>query len=49
MLVVSCIGCGDREDLQPISVNGWFWSGSGTKMAPTNTKPKNWSYQVRGH
>jgi len=38
-------GCGDREDLQPISVNGWFWSGSGTKMSATNQKPRNWTYQ----
>jgi len=40
-------GCAEREDLQPISVNGWFWSGSGVKMAPTNLKPKGWTYQVR--
>jgi len=38
-------GCGDRKDLQPISVNGWFWSGSGTKMAPTNATPRGWKYQ----
>merc|ERR1712027_183223 len=31
-------GC-DREDLQPPTVNGWFWSGSGVKMAPTNSTP----------
>ena len=31
-------GC-DREDLQPTNVNGWFWSGSGVKMAPTNSTP----------
>lgn len=37
-------GC-DREDLQPVSVNGWFWSGSGVKMAPTNAKPPGWGYQ----
>jgi len=29
-------GC-DREDLQPTNVNGWFWSCSGVKMAPTNS------------
>jgi hypothetical protein len=45
LLIEISLGCGDREDLQPISVNGWFWSGSGTKMAATNVKPKNWSYQ----
>ena len=37
-------GC-DRDDLQPASVNGWFWSGSGVKMAPTNSTPPGWSYQ----
>ena len=37
-------GC-DREDLQPATVNGWFWSGSGVKMAPTNSTPPGWSYQ----
>jgi len=37
-------GC-DREDLQPPTVNGWFWSGSGVKMAPTNSTPPGWSYQ----
>ena len=35
----------DREDLQPARVNGWFWSGSGVKMAPTNSTPPGWSYQ----
>ena len=37
-------GC-DRDDLQPVNVNGWFWSGSGVKMAPTNSTPPGWSYQ----
>ena len=37
-------GC-DRDDLQPVAVNGWFWSGSGVKMAPTNSTPPGWSYQ----
>ena len=37
-------GC-DRDDLQPVQVNGWFWSGSGVKMAPTNSTPPGWSYQ----
>ncbi len=37
-------GC-DHEDLQPPTVNGWFWSGSGVKMAPTNSTPPGWSYQ----
>merc|ERR1712203_297041 len=26
-------GC-DREDLQPATVNGWFWSGSGVTWLP---------------
>ena len=26
-------GC-DREDLQPPTVNGWFWSGSGVRILP---------------
>ncbi len=38
------VGC-DRADLQPVSVNGWFWSGSGVKMAPTNDTPPGWPYQ----
>lgn len=37
-------GC-DRDDLQPTIVNGWFWSGSGVKMAPTNSTPPGWQYQ----
>ncbi|ODM99338.1 Collectin-43 [Orchesella cincta] len=38
-------GCKERPDLQPVTVNGWFWSGSGTKMASTNSIPKGWDYQ----
>lgn len=30
-------GC-DRPDLQPQNVNGWFWSGSGAKIGPTNQR-----------
>jgi len=37
-------GC-DREDLQPLIVNGWFWSGSGVKLARTDEKPAGWTYQ----
>ena len=37
-------GC-DREDLQPLIVNGWFWSGSGVKLARTDEKPTGWTYQ----
>ena len=28
-------GC-DQPHLQPINVNGWFWSGSGVRLGPTN-------------
>jgi len=37
-------GC-DRPDLQPVSVNGWFWTGSNKKIAPTNATPPAWDYQ----
>ena len=37
-------GC-DRPDLQPVSVNGWFWTGSNKKIAPTNSTPATWDYQ----
>ncbi|EFX83761.1 hypothetical protein DAPPUDRAFT_301656 [Daphnia pulex] len=37
-------GC-DREDLQPVLINGWFWSGSGVKLAKTNETPAGWGYQ----
>ena len=32
-------GCDTREDLKPLNINGWFWSGSNVKMAPTNKTP----------
>jgi len=38
-------GC-DRADLQPKLINGWFWSGSGERMPPTNQQKNgfpNWS------
>lgn len=35
-------GC-DRADLQPTSINGWFWTGSNKKIGPTNAT--TWSYQ----
>ena len=35
-------GC-DRADLQPTSINGWFWTGSNKKISPTNAT--TWSYQ----
>lgn len=30
-------GC-DREDLQPLIKNGWFWSGSGVRIGPTDNR-----------
>jgi len=42
-------GCAEREDLQPASVAGWFWSGSGIRMAPTNSTPPFWPYQPWSH
>ena len=41
-------GC-DRPDLQPISVAGWFWSGSGVRIAPTNSTPPFWGFQPWSH
>lgn len=38
-------GCDEREDLKPLIVNGWFWSGSGVKLAPTNATPLGWTAQ----
>ena len=37
-------GC-DRPDLQPVVINGWFWTGSNKKIAPTNRVPKDWDYK----
>merc|ERR1712117_69283 len=37
-------GC-DRPDLQPVNINGWFWTGSNKKIAPTNSTPPTWRYQ----
>lgn len=37
-------GC-DRADLQPANLYGWFWSGSGVKIGPTNQRNSgDWSY-----
>ncbi|XP_050295023.1 L-selectin-like [Anthonomus grandis grandis] len=37
-------GC-DREDLQPLEINGWFWSAVFQKLAPTIERENNdWSY-----
>ncbi|CAH0557256.1 unnamed protein product [Brassicogethes aeneus] len=36
-------GC-DREDLQPLNVNGWFWTAVLQKLAPTTQRDQNdWS------
>jgi len=36
-------GC-NRPDLEPKNILGWFWSGSGVKIAPTNASPAGWGY-----
>lgn len=37
-------GC-DRPDLQPPNENGWFWSGSGSKIGPTSQRNTgDWSH-----
>jgi len=38
-------GCEVREDLKPINVNGWFWSSTNKKIAPTNDTVKGWPHQ----
>ena len=36
-------GC-DRADLQPTSINGWFWTAELQKLAPTTDRRQNdWS------
>lgn len=35
-------GC-DRPDLKPTIVNGWFWSGSTARIAPTNDRSGAWN------
>jgi hypothetical protein len=37
--------CTSRKDLQPLEINGWFWSGSGQRMRPTNENSEynDWS------
>lgn len=36
-------GC-DRPDLQPLSINGWFWTAVLQKLAPTTDRSQNdWS------
>ncbi|XP_076041564.1 C-type lectin domain-containing protein slf [Oratosquilla oratoria] len=38
-------GCAEREDLHPTNIFGWFWSGTNTKMSPTNKTPAGWRGQ----
>jgi len=35
--------CFTEPDLQPRRVRGWFWSGSSTRLAPTDSTPAGWS------
>ena len=37
-------GC-DAPHLQPRSVRGWFWAGSGKVIPPTNSTPPGWPSQ----
>merc|ERR1712083_102313 len=44
-------GC-DRDDLKPKNINGWFWSGSGSRISRTDRKPRGWPQQpwsTKGH
>ena len=44
-------GC-DRPDLQPPIVNGWFWSGSSSRIPATNSTfgwPGDWSHTGGGN
>lgn len=37
-------GCSERPDQHPNLINGWFWSGSGVKLGPTNNRNNgDWS------
>lgn len=39
------LGCSERPDQQPNLINGWFWSGSGVKLGPTNNRQNgDWSH-----
>jgi hypothetical protein len=36
-------GC-DRPDLQPLNINGWFWTAELKKLPPTTNRVQNdWS------
>lgn len=42
------VGC-DAPHLQPRHINGWFWSGSGARIAATNSTPKGWPRRPWSH
>jgi len=35
--------CLDEPELQPLIVNGWYWTGSGHRIASTNSTPSGWT------
>lgn len=37
-------GCENRSDLEPKTVNGWFWSATRGKIPATNQTPTGWTY-----
>ncbi|XP_046676374.1 uncharacterized protein LOC124364723 [Homalodisca vitripennis] len=39
-------GCEGRRDLEPKNLNGWFWSATRVRMAPTNQIPGGWGYNA---
>jgi len=41
-------GC-DAPHLQPKHINGWFWSGSGARMGPTNQTSPGWKINPWSH
>ena len=41
-------GC-SAPHLQPKHVNGWFWSGSGARLAPTNETAEGWKDNPWSH
>jgi len=41
-------GC-DAPHLQPKHINGWFWSGSGARLPPTNETGEGWKENPWSH
>lgn len=41
-------GC-DAPHLQPKHINGWFWSGSGARIPPTNQTSEGWKENPWSH